>query len=414
MIHLTINQLSPQTSNAIEVNRLPVFDNNNYLLKPFDNVTLSFFDTVSKSILANKTINYLPEIAALGFWLRKTNLVNLKHENQHLLSNPNFITAPLGKVFHICPANVDTMFFYSLTVSILMGNKNILRISNRMEAQQVTILFTILNEVMNKDVFVVFKNFINIISYEHNETISNFLSSSANARVIWGGDQTIGIFKKFTTSPRTKDIVFADRVSMLCINCESYLKLNEMEVKNVMHYFYNDAYTFDQMGCSSPQTIYFIGNQSNYNNCVNKFQIDASSYLKDNYKVDLASIASLKLNRMINDALENTISSQLGNNYIKFLTLNSNIDESKLHGCGGGYFYIKNIENINQLVNLHNPKIQTICYWGLSSKELDGLKLLANGEGIDRIVPLGQALNFNYIWDGYNLFDELSKKVYVK
>jgi hypothetical protein len=35
------------------------------------------------------------------------------------------------------------------------------------------------------------------------------------------------------------------------------------------------------------------------------------------------------------------------------------------------------------------------------------------GEGIDRVVPLGRALEFNYVWDGYNLLDELSKKVQV-
>ena len=414
MNSILVKQFSPQNMQSIDLKQLPVFSDNNYLLKPFDSLTLSFFDTVSKSILGNKTINNLPEIAALGFWLRKSNINTLKLENQHLFNNTIFITAPLGKVFHICPANVDTMFFYSLTVSILMGNKNILRISNRMEAIQVVILFEILNKVMESSDFKLFKNYINIISYEHNESINNFLSYTANARIIWGGDQTISIFKKFTTAPRTKDLVFADRVSMLCINCESYLKLEEQEASKVVQKFYNDAYTFDQMGCSSPQTIYFIGNQNNYFNCITKFQIDASNYLKKNYNADLASIASLKLNRMMDDALDNNISSQFGNNYIKLLTLNNHVDESKLHGCGGGYFYIKNIESINQLVNLHHPKIQTICYYGLSKMELEGLKQLANGEGIDRIVPLGQALNFNYIWDGYNLFDELSKKVFVK
>jgi hypothetical protein len=414
MTKLQINQISPESIKNIDVNDLLVLNDKTFILKPFDKLTISFLDSISKSILSNKSINYMPEIAALGFWLRKSNLNTLRNENINLIENTKYISAPLGKIFHICPANVDTMFFYSLTVSLLMGNKNILRISNRMEAQHVLTLFDLINSIVDREEYILFKNYIAIISYDHNNEISNFFSNVANARIIWGGDQTIKTFKQFTTAPRTKDIVFADRVSMLCVDCERYLNLNESESAKFMHLFYNDAYTFDQMGCSSPQTIYFVGNELMYADCRIKFQNDASNYLEKYYITDIASLASLKLNRMTDDAIENTIINQFGDNYIKLLELSDNIDESSLHGCGGGYFYIKNILHTEQLINLHNPKIQTICYWGLKENDFIQLKALANGEGIDRIVPLGEALNFHYIWDGYNLFDELSKKVYVK
>jgi hypothetical protein len=49
----------------------------------------------------------------------------------------------------------------------------------------------------------------------------------------------------------------------------------------------------------------------------------------------------------------------------------------------------------------------------LNESELKTIIEFANGESIDRIVKIGNALNFDYIWDGYNLFDELSKKVAV-
>ena len=414
MNNLEVSQLSPIPSSAILLKNLEIFDNSSYLLKPFDDIILDFFNTFSKNILSNKSINHLPEIAALGFWLRKANLNLLKEQNNHLFLSPFYRTSPLGKVFHICPANVDTMFIYSLTVSVLMGNKNILRVSSRMEAPHVNELFNVLNKTIQQEKFSIFNSYINIISYPHNDAISSSISESVNVRVIWGGDQTIKTFKKFETLPRTKDIVFADRVSMLCIDCKSYLNLDENEIKVIVRNFYNDAYTFDQMGCSSPQTIYFIGNEKEYDSCVSKFQIDVSDYLKVHYEADLASISSLKLNRMVDDALDDIIMSQTGDNYIKFLELNNEVDESKLHGCGGGYFYIRNIKSTTSLINLHAPKVQTISYFGLIESDLDVLYQLSNGEGIDRIVPLGQALNFNYIWDGYNLFDELSKKVFVK
>lgn len=414
MDKILINQLSPEHIKGISLFDLPVFNKSKYFIKPFDSIVIDFFDTISKSILLNKSINYLPEIAALGFWLRKANLLKLKQENEHLFVNEIYNISPLGKVFHICPANVDTMFIYSLTVSVLMGNKNVLRVSSRMDAPHVSQLFEIINNTIDQEKFNIFFDYINIISYQHSELISTIISENVNARIIWGGDNTIKTFKGFNAAPRTKDIVFADRVSMLCIDCKSYNQLQNDDLENFLRNFYNDAYTFDQMGCSSPQTIYFIGNKKNYNTCLNKFQIEVTEYLRKHYENDISSLASLKLNRMVDDAINNIFLSQKGDNYIKLIELNGEIDETKLHGCGGGYFYFKHIETTKELIDLNNPKIQTVCCFGLKNVDLAILIDLANGEGIDRIVPLGQALSFNYIWDGYNLFDELSRKVFIK
>jgi hypothetical protein len=409
-----VSQLTPKANQAISLFDLPIYNKSKYVIKPFDTIVIDFFDTLSKSILSNKSINSLPEIAALGFWLRKANLLKLKQENEYLFGNGIYNTSPLGKVFHICPANVDTMFIYSLTVSVLMGNKNLLRVSSRMDAPHVSMLFEIINNTIAQEKYNVFNDYINIISYPHSDIISTSISENVNARVIWGGDQTIKTFKGLKAAPRTKDIVFADRVSMLCIDCKVYNHLQNDDLKVVLRNFYNDAYTFDQMGCSSPQTIYFMGSKKDYDTCIIKFQKETAEYLNTHYKNDIASLASLKLNRMVDDAIDNILISQTGDNYLKLIELNSETDESKLHGCGGGYFYIKHIVSAKELCSLHHPKVQTVCYFGLSNDDLQILIDLSNGEGVDRIVPLGQALNFNYIWDGYNLFDELSKKVFIK
>jgi len=404
--------LSPWQGN-VDVRELPLFKGERYSLRPFDPRTVEFFDALSRRIFTERSISHLPEIAALAFWLRKTNLNILKEENRHLFNRSDCRTSPIGKVFHVCPANVDTMFIYSLAVSVLMGNKNLLRVSSRMEAPHVTMLFEMINELIASESFAEFREYINIITYGHNAEVSEAISTSVNARVIWGGDKTIGIFKEIKTAPRTKDIVFADRVSMFCMDVKAYLALDEVALQKFMRKFFNDAYTFDQMGCSSPQTVYFLGSAEQVEACVMKFQLDASVFLKENYRADIASIASLKLNRMVDDAMGEVITEQVGDNYLRFLRLNNDVDEAALHGCGGGYFYYKQIESVAQLHQLRKPKVQTICFFGLEENELELLYDLSNGEGIDRIVPLGNALIFNYIWDGYNLFDELSKKVFL-
>ncbi|MEI6881928.1 MAG: acyl-CoA reductase, partial [Bacteroidota bacterium] len=181
MDNIQVSQLSPKQIQAISLFDLPIFNKSKYVIKPFDTIVIDFFDTVSKSILSNKSINSLPEIAALGFWLRKANLLKLKQENEHLFGNEIYNTSPLGKVFHICPANVDTMFIYSLTVSVLMGNKNLLRVSSRMDAPHVSMLFEIINNTIGQEKYSVFKDYINIISYPHSDAISTSISGNVNA-----------------------------------------------------------------------------------------------------------------------------------------------------------------------------------------------------------------------------------------
>jgi hypothetical protein len=407
-----VKLLSPEQK-SISVQELPIYKNKSYELKPFDELTLAFFDHFSKKIMADNSINRLPEIAALGFWIRKSNLSKMQQDMAHLFNTKSFVTSPIGKVLHICPANVDTMFIYSFAVSLLMGNKNVLRVSNRMNAPHIDTLFVHLNGILQTKKYSLFRNYINIITYDHNDETSTYLSQQSNVRVIWGGDNTVKTFKSFKAAPRTKDIVFADRVSMLCIQCDTYLNLDEQGKNNFAKLFFNDAYTFDQMGCSSPQTIYFLGNDKLYRDCMDALLVHLQNYISSQYKSDISSLASLKLNRVADDAFEDVITKKTGNNYLMFAEQKKDHSKDMLHSCGGGYFYTAHVNSLSELDQLKNPKVQTLSYFGLNEKELNELTQMANGEGIDRIVPLGQALNFDYIWDGYNLFEELSKKIKV-
>ncbi len=404
-----IDQITP-AGTAVSLKDLPVFLKEDYELLPFDERTIHFLDRLSRSILKDKAVNYLPEMAALGFWLRKGNIQELKEANAHLLHQKQVKLAPLGRVFHVCPANVDTMFVYSMTVALLMGNKNILRVSSRMESGQILHLFSLINALIQEEEFVLFNEYINIIRYPHNDTISTEISQAVNARLIWGGDQTIRTFKSFSSGPRTKDITFADRTSAYVIDCSSWMIADDAEKKKFIQNFFNDAYTFDQMGCSSPQYLFLLNDDGTFSEV---FLREATAYIEVNYENDAASIASLKINRLVNDAIDGTIRSKTGSSYLMFAELKDDAFSVELHSCGAGYFFTKKVADISELSVLQSRKVQTVSYYGLKEADLEKLISLSGGEGIDRIVPAGKALDFHYIWDGYNLFDELSRKVFV-
>jgi hypothetical protein len=127
------------------------------------------------------------------------------------------------------------------------------------------------------------------------------------------------------------------------------------------------------------------------------------------YDADMFSITSLKFNKLVNDILDDKIGTYKTDDYH---LLFAEVNENKIigHNCGAGYFYTKHIHKITEVLPFINKKVQTISYFGISRYIFSELIYRTVGSGCDRIVPIGNALDFDYIWDGYNLLDELTSK----
>ena len=59
-------------------------------------------------------------------------------------------------------------------------------------------------------------------------------------------------------------------------------------------------------------------------------------------------------------------------------------------------------------------KDQTLSHFGFDHEEVRALARALNGRGIDRIVPIGRALQFHRYWDGYDLLRSFTRTVYVE
>ena len=79
-----------------------------------------------------------------------------------------------------------------------------------------------------------------------------------------------------------------------------------------------------------------------------------------------------------------------------------------------GFFYECNISNLKNINYLVKRKLQTVTYFGYSKKFLEKFFSEYNFHGIDRIVPIGQALNINFVWDGYDLTTKLSREIEIR
>lgn len=75
-----------------------------------------------------------------------------------------------------------------------------------------------------------------------------------------------------------------------------------------------------------------------------------------------------------------------------------------------GYFYEYDCEDLMELRPFcDDTHCQTIGYLG--NKEAL-LPLIQSGiKGVDRVVPIGKTMDFDFIWDGYNLVERLTRTI---
>lgn len=382
-----------------------IWNLNNKPLLVFDGRVINFINDLSKSILNEKSNRDFSDLISFGFWCRKSNLnriINI-HKSQ-------FTRVGRGIAFHIAPGNMPVNFAFSIIFSLLCGNLNIVRLPQKKHAQT-TIICNTINSLLKLEKYKFLTEFINIISYERDKELTREISLISDCRIIWGSDQTISEIRKFDTNPRTVDLLFPDRYSMSILEASAIKETNKDDLKKLANNFYNDTLLFDQNACSSPHLIFWKGNYLDVKKCQSVFwenmeeiTSQKSSLEKDNktlekYLTLCKFVSDKKLNSNFNKNSKTIYRLELKE-------LSNDIDQYK--GKFGFFLEYQN-NNIDKIENIINKKYQTITYYGNLKKEIMEI-IVKNGiRGVDRIVPIGNALEIGTIWDGYDIITNLTR-----
>ena len=392
-------------------------------LTPFDELSIEFLSGLSNKILGSKILKGFTELAALAYWLRKSNIVSIINsfkKSELIPDKPgkiseNDIIVPRGIAFHIAPSNVDSIFLYSWALSLLIGNLNIVRITQNTN-EQLEALLSVIREMFSGERWNQIAQRNIVITYPREDEINRFISHHSDVRVLWGGDETINSFRVLPAKPTTKDISFADKFSYSIINSSVFNISNEEKKSSLAKQFYNDAYWFDQMACASPRFVLFAGDNSACEKASKQFWQRLEDELIRRSKADSIDMAMEKLVYLFESISksEKALPAGLPEQFKPTVLRVDKVEIGKFReSCGGGFFFECFLGNLDELIPLVSRKDQTLTYFGFTYEELSNFVLEVNGAGIDRIVPIGQALNFSPSWDGYSLLNELSKRVHI-
>ena len=79
-----------------------------------------------------------------------------------------------------------------------------------------------------------------------------------------------------------------------------------------------------------------------------------------------------------------------------------------------GYFYEYECISLNKIPNIFNNRYQTLTYFGFSKENIKDFIMQNKLAGIDRAVPIGQAMEMSLYWDGYDIHKILSRTIEVR
>lgn len=370
----------------------------------FSDEICSFLNDLSKEIMQSPKSRIYPDLSALAFWCRKGNIQKIK--TSYPLEE---IRLGRGLCFHIAPSNIPINFAFSYLFSLLAGNANIVRLPSK-DFPQVGALLEIFKTVLSNHPEI--EKRTAFIKYGRDNEITQHFSQKADARMIWGGDKTIETVRKMDTKPRCTDITFADRYSVCIIDGQKVLEAENERINRLALDFYNDTYLMDQNACSSPQLIYWLNGSEKARE---RFWDAVLKTAEQKYDIQDA-ICVDKYTKFCEDAIDFADiigkTSNSGNLLYRSEIVELKPEIQEIRGKGG-YFYEYSLNDTKEFFKIVNEKYQTITYFGIDPEKLALEIATHNLRGIDRIVPVGKAMDIDVIWDGHDLIRELSRRIAI-
>lgn len=372
-------------------------------IKPFSDNVIAFLSDASKWLMNNKDAKKYPDVITLAFWMRKSALIKLRER----FSNGNeLLRTGRGIAFHIAPSNVPVNFAYSLVTGLLAGNSNIVRIPSK-EFEQITIIADCLSQTLKKHEDL--RHYIMLVRYDHDKEINDLFSGMADIRIIWGGDDTINEIRRSPIGPRSVELTFADRYSLAVIDSDHYLALDNKD--RVAEDFYNDTFLTDQNACTSPRIVVWMGN--NTDKARREFWEREHRVVKEKYVFhSIQAVDKLTALYYLGASIPGCIVEDHTDNLIIRVKVEKAVSSLMDYKESSGFFFEYECKDILEIRDLcDDVRCQTIGYIG--SKDIF-IPLVNSGiKGVDRIVPVGKTMDFDLIWDGYDLITGMTRSISV-
>lgn len=382
--------------------------------RPFDDRAIAFVGRFSRRLLTHARIREFPELAALGHWFRPARLRDLAQQSaQHRRDD---YTVGRGFAFHLAPANVDAVSMYSWLLSLLAGNTNLVRVSQRV-GPQLDFVFSLLEELLDEEVGVPIASRIVLLTYPHDAEITARISAQCQVRVVWGGDATVAEIRGIPLRPTATELVFPDRFSLVALRASRVADIGDVDLRALAARFCNDAFWFAQQACSSPRVVYWVGTTAECDVARARFWDAVRQELAQRAFEDTPAMAMSRMEAAFLMAAGEAVHPSEG--LVPSAPLRLSLERGlpdlvKTVHPGNGLFLEDRIPTLEALATVLSDREQTLAVFGFEQAEADRLLNAIPARALDRIVPVGRALEFDATWDGTDLLTSFTRRIVVQ
>ncbi|WP_127021494.1 acyl-CoA reductase [Rheinheimera mangrovi] len=373
------------------------------LQQPFAEQDFAYCQALSEALLKAPQSRDFPDLIALGFWLRQANLKPLLAPYQ----TAKFLRQPLGLVFHSAPANVDSLFVYSGILSLLCGNKNVIRLSSRSGGSTAVLIEKIRSLA---DAYPQQNARFQLVQCNYDSSELKNLVSTVDGRVLWGSDQAIQAQRQLSMPAHARELSFGHKFSLCLLDAQSLLDTNQPEFTQLVQLFYRDQLTFAQQGCSSAKAVIWLGNTQQVQQAQQKFWPVLTELIQQKQPLNASEqYQALATAQQLIMSSEHQLMLTQQQSISRLAA--SSLEAGFIHqhqGCG--LFIELQLSELHQLSPMLTQAHQTLTVYGIETMLLKNW-LATVHTGLDRVVPVGQALSFSPDWDGVNLIEQFSRKM---
>jgi hypothetical protein len=377
--------------------------------KIFHEPRMNFLSELSRRLLGMPQIRDLPDVATFAYWCRRANILKLSAN----YSDKQFLNMGLGLTFHICPANVPVNFAFSMAFGLLSGNTCVLRLPSKETPADALLVEAIRDQIEASDGGGVGQALM-LMRFERNDDVNRFWMSLADGRVIWGGDETVKYMRTFPTKARSREVSFSDRYSICIIEPCSILRMSGNEINQFCEALYKDIYLMDQFACSSPQLIAWVGKSHDVLSAQHKLWPIFVEYASKKYSLEPIQ-AMDKYVEACQLAVENQHIKKIirHKNMLYRVGLDRIVTHQEEFRGHFGIVHEVAISELDQIASVITEAYQTLTVQGIDGDRLKDFITHHQLRGIDRIVPVGQALDMGILWDGYDIIKSLSRNIVI-
>jgi|SRR5690554_4190046 len=370
-----------------------------------DPLALAYCKALSHALLHEPTARPHSDLIALGYWLRPANIERI------LSPYRDFGLRPLGHVFHAAPGNVDSLFVYSGILSVLCGNLNTIRLSDKAGGSAEVLCGLVQNLATNHPEV---SGRFQIIRSNRDAAELIQLQKHIDGRVLWGSNEGIQALRQRPIPAHARELTFANKLSFAVISSKAVITAKPNELQQLAINFARDNLTFAQQACSSAKVIVWRGEKENTAQAKQLFWQALSTFLISDEGQSKYPLTESEHYRALNNAQDLVMAGivsrvQTCGGYIRVAGKGLHQTLVNSHqGCG--LFVEVAITELEELTSELTAEHQTMSYWGISEMEVSNW-LRTCLIGIDRAVPIGKALDFNVVWDGIDLIRAFSRQL---